>query len=203
MTEKVSYSSGIEIDFKSSSSIPSELSSVFISIRPPTNLVFIGSDPSMFYFSVTPSLFTSSSSQWPKSETGYHVSIYQPPVYGSMYQTLEIPSVSYLKALILVDISNEALLTSRYFKQETVYFISNLFGSVFGIMGAVGAVMKSVENYYLKVLSKMQKNAKTFENVNQKRKSIQRLYKLNKAKMGMIDLPDPKSTVADDGNIEV
>ena len=203
MTEKVSYSSGIEIDFKSSSSIPSELSSVFISIRPPTNLVFIGSDPSMFYFSLTPSLFTSSSSQWPRSETGYHVSIYQPPVYGSMYQTLEIPSVSYLKAIILIDLSNEALLTARYFKQETVYFISNLFGSVFGIMGAVGAVMKSVESYYLKILNKMQNNTKTFEDVNQKRKNIQRLYKLNRAKMGMLDSPDPKYTVADDGNIEV
>ena len=177
LTEKLSYASGIQINITSSSSVPSKISSVYTAIRPTSNNVFIGSDQSEFYFTATPSLFKSESSAWPSKETGYHISSGTSTKKGSQYRPEELPSVSYLRIKIVLDKSTSALLTTRYFKQDAVYFISSLLGSVFGLMGVFGGIMKSFEAQVNKITDRRESLDKTLQGVYIKRKYITRELK--------------------------
>lgn len=179
LTEKLSYASGIQINITSSSSVPNKISSVYTAIRPASNNVFIGSDESKFYLTATPSLFKSESSSWPSKETGYHISSGTSTKKGSQFRPEDLPSVSYLKVKIFMDKSSSALLTTRYLKQDAVYFISSLLGSVFGLMGVFGGIMKSFEAQVNKIAEKKENVDKTLQGVYIKRKYITRELKDN------------------------
>lgn len=155
--EKFCYCSGINVNVTSSSSIPNEISSILLTLSPVTNYVFIGSTPSKFYFTMIPSLFKSEPSNWPKNETGYHVSNQYITESGSQYIGVEIVTASRLKVDVKFDISLSGLYTKRLFKQTPIFLISALIGSVFGIMKAVGGVMRLSEKYSQRVLKKLKK----------------------------------------------
>ena len=89
--EKLSYVTGILVNVSSSSSIPSNLSSVLPSLYSMEGFMFIGSAPTQFYFTLTPSLFRSESSDWPSQQTGYHVSSQRVPAVGSQYINIQFP----------------------------------------------------------------------------------------------------------------
>jgi hypothetical protein len=90
MKEALSYASFLSVNLTSSSSIPNEFSSVFIPVNPNSKeLLLRGTDPTIVYYSLTPSvifmkIFTSQSSEWPSSETGYHIAPDQNPMIGSL-----------------------------------------------------------------------------------------------------------------------
>ena len=146
--EKFSYCSGIMVNLTSSSSIPSEISSISMNLSPEGNKVFVGPTPSNFFFTITPSLFKSDSSEWPSKSTGYHISSENVPVAGSQFLTSELSIISQLKLVIELKVSNSGLYTYRYYEQTFIYVASALIGSIFGIMGAVGGIMKVIEKNY-------------------------------------------------------
>ena len=82
--EYESYCSIITVNVTSDSSIPSEISSVVINLKPESNYkVFKGNSPSQFFFDMTPSVFYSESGNWPSELTGYHVAKYGSSVIGT------------------------------------------------------------------------------------------------------------------------
>ena len=143
--EKLCYSSGIYVNVTSSSSIPNQISSILASVKPEPEYVFIGSDPSQFYYTMTPSLFESESSKWPSKQTGFHISSEYLPGPGSQHKSEDLSIVSQLKVNIYLDTSISGLFTKRYYKQTLIFILSSLIGSIFGVMGGVGGGMKFLE----------------------------------------------------------
>ena len=170
LNEPLSYSSGIQVNVTSDSSIPESISSITSLIYPSNNYVFIGPVASQFYFTMTPSLFRSDSDQWSGQSTGYHISSESLPTPGSEYLSIEIPVASQLKLNIILNKDIASLYTYRFLKQTFLFLISGLLGSVFGAMGAVGSGMKFFENYYLIQKSKRKKH--TFSELMEIRKNI-------------------------------
>lgn len=79
LSEAASYCTSIQVKVKSSSSILDEYSSITSTISSDKKKYFIGSEPSNFYFVITPSLFVTDSDE----SEGYHVSTIVPPTLGS------------------------------------------------------------------------------------------------------------------------
>ncbi|OMJ89070.1 hypothetical protein SteCoe_8896 [Stentor coeruleus] len=171
LSERLSYASGIEINITSDSSLPDSISSLVYSLYPLPNYVFIGSKASEFFFTIISSYFTSESSRWDSEKTGYHISSEFPPISGSQFLNSELAIASGIKAQINLDINSSGLLTQRLLKQTWLYFLSGMLGSIFGIQGAVGAVMRICEQYCVSILNK--KNMKrNFINIKRKRKLL-------------------------------
>ena len=143
--EELSYASGISVNISSTSSIPGGRSNVSNYIYPQIGNMFIGSDPTVFYFGLTPSLFETDSSEWPAKDTGYHVAPGAATIAGSQFSVFDLPINSQLEVLINLDTSNYSLFTTRMVNQTFIFLVTTLLGSVFGIMGTVGAAMKFIE----------------------------------------------------------
>ncbi len=79
LSETASFCTNIQVKVKTSSSILDEYSSVTSTITSDINKYFIGSEPSNFYFMITPSLFVTDSDE----SEGYHVSTLISPTQGS------------------------------------------------------------------------------------------------------------------------
>ena len=154
LTEKLSYASGIRINLTSSSSVPDQISSVYLSIKPSSGKVFIGSAASEFYFIATPSLFKSESSSWPSEETGYHISTGSTSKAGNQVEPENLPSVSYLFVNVFIETSASGLLTLRLYKQDFIYFVSSILGSASGLFGIAGFVMSHFEKQIEKLLDR-------------------------------------------------
>ena len=148
--EELSYSTGISVNVSSASSIPGTRSAISTSAYPKTGYMFIGNVPTVFFFVLTPSLFESDVHMWPAKETGYHVAVEAATVEGSQFSVFELPINSQLQVSLRLDISNESLFTARMVNQAFLFLISTLLGSVFGIMGTVGATMKFIEKQIIK-----------------------------------------------------
>lgn len=144
-SENLSYASGIQVNITTDSSIPESKSSLAYYLYPTPNYVFIGSKPSEFFFTITPSLFTSESSKWPNELLGYHVSSEITPSSGSQFMNIDLPIVSQAKVQIFLEINSSGLLTQRLLKQTWIFLVSGILGSIFGIQGAVGAAMRIFE----------------------------------------------------------
>lgn len=172
LKEKLCYSSGIYVNISSSSSIPNEISSILTIIKPSGNNVFIGTDPSYFYFTLTPSLFISESNKWPHNITGYHISSINLPVAGSEHESRDLAIASQLKVIISMDLSISGLLTKRSLIQDLGILFSSLIGSIFGVMGGVGGGMAFLEKRLGK-FRKYLKQRKDFNKVSEARKNIQ------------------------------
>lgn len=151
LLEKQSYTSAISVNVTSSSSIPNEISSIYQVLFPSSNAVFRGFKATQFYFSMTPSLFRSYVDIWDSKLTGYHVSVASPAIGGSQYQITELPFTSDLKLKIWLDKSDTSLYTTRLAKQSWIILVTSLLGSIFGIMSAIGGIMRMFEKNYHKI----------------------------------------------------
>ncbi|CAG9326896.1 unnamed protein product [Blepharisma stoltei] len=145
LLEVSSYTSAISVNVTSTSSIPNELSSINEVLVPNDNSVFRGYNPTQFFYTMTPSYFRSYVSDWTDKVTGYHVSVASSPVGGSQYTITELPFTSDLKLQVYLAKSDTSLYTTRAAKQTVIILISTLLGSVFGVMSAIGGVMRITE----------------------------------------------------------
>jgi hypothetical protein len=84
LTESLSFATEISMNVTISSSIPNEYSSITSFIDNPSDTILRGLDPSIFYLTLTPSVFVSEVEDWVSEETGYHVSISKSPQKGSL-----------------------------------------------------------------------------------------------------------------------
>jgi hypothetical protein len=128
----------------SSSSISGYTSSIFTTLNAESNFVFISAISSVFYFSMTPSLFQSQSSNWPAQETGHQV-----------YECDYLSVVDQLQFTVSLIESITVLNAIRSEVQTLMLLFSSLIGSVFGIMGSVGQAMNVVEGYMIGKKNKM------------------------------------------------
>lgn len=169
--EKVARASEIYVNVTSDSSIPQEISSFTTKLSANHGYIFIGNNPSKFYFTVTPSLFESDATDWPSKLTGYHVSGENTPLPGSEYLNTEMPIAYQVQVEIHLDKGISSLYTQRFISQSALTVISALLGSVFGVMGAVGGVMKTIEKQILNVKRKINKK-ESFDDIMNKRSRI-------------------------------
>ena len=90
MQEASAYANIISVNMSCSSSIPNEISGIFLSYRPSSgNYIFKGLSPSIVAYEFIPSVlfiqvFTSESGLWPSLETGYHVASAENTNLGSL-----------------------------------------------------------------------------------------------------------------------
>jgi hypothetical protein len=83
-TERSAYSTTINLNVTSTSSIPDKKSSISTNIDPGSTVVFIGNNPTKFYIQMTPSVFKSDVPDWDSGLTGFHVSQADNPEPGSV-----------------------------------------------------------------------------------------------------------------------
>ncbi|CAG9320213.1 KEL2_2 [Blepharisma stoltei] len=167
MNNQNGYVSGFSVNVTASSSIPNEKSSYKTTIEPSKNFVFMGTVPSVVYFYTIPSYY--SEPQTDKNQTGYHMSLKQASEKGSEYQAFELGLAfnSYLN--IKFDIGTNGLVTTRNVRQTWIILITTLLGSVFGIMGSIGGIMKLAEKRWTEIKNKVNNKAaliKAEENSN-------------------------------------
>ncbi|CAG9320029.1 unnamed protein product [Blepharisma stoltei] len=145
LAESLSFASAILVNVTSSSSIPGAISNEEIGLSSSTNKVLRGYDPSVFYFSMVPSLFRSEVSNWPSNLTGYHVEITENPTRGSEYYTYELPFSSNLNLRVVLNKSTNCLSTVRSANQTWLVLLSALLGAVFGWKDTVQGIMSAIE----------------------------------------------------------
>ncbi|OMJ66059.1 hypothetical protein SteCoe_37237 [Stentor coeruleus] len=144
--EKLSYSSGISVNVSSDSSIPESRSSVLSTVIPEKGYIFIGPLTNTFFFTFTPSYFTSSVSNFPPQLIGYHVDSSSLPKSGSQNLVENLSVTAQLSVSVVLEKILLGLYTSRSAKQSTLILISSLFGTITGLVGIVGTAMGQFEN---------------------------------------------------------
>lgn len=146
LKEQDSYTSAIQVNFTSSSSIPDKISSVTTKCFPQNNTIFRGYEPTTFSYSLTPSLYRSKVIGEEHTETGYHVSLDSIPLAGTYYDPSHLGFTADLYLNIELKRNINGLYTEKFAIQTTFALIMTLLGSIPGIMSVIGAVMGIVEN---------------------------------------------------------
>ncbi|OMJ74619.1 hypothetical protein SteCoe_26399 [Stentor coeruleus] len=181
LKESRSFANNIGVNITSSSSIPNEVSNIFVIIEPPSkNYLFRGTVPTTIYFKLTPSVFTSESTEWPSFETGFHISTSENPDIGSIATQKTIYSQAYLRTLINIEKSETGMKTQRKLNNTLFVFIGGLLGSVFGLMGIFTTAMVFTEG--LVGYAKKKEDRKIY--LNDLYKNMEKLnYEFNRYKM--------------------
>jgi hypothetical protein len=160
LSEDLSLCSEISLKIGTSSSIPDEVSSLSNVIWSDKDQFFRGSSPSIFRYLMTPSLFKTDSNRWEGEQKGYHISSQEVPSKGSQAYVSEYCSdrLQYKKNLEVQILLNKiwaVLVTQRLQVQPLGTLLSNLSGSIIGIMGIFGFFMGFFEEYHIKYSKKM------------------------------------------------
>lgn len=163
LQEDYSFAAGVFLNITTSSSIPESVSSIYVGILADKGKVFIGPKSSSFYFTLTPSYFTSSLSTFPSSMTGYHVSIDTPPDPGSQYYVSELSTATQLRVKIFLGITSTAMYTKREINDDVYTVLSALLGSIAGVMSLSMIFMRLSERKYLQIKKKNEINKKLYQ----------------------------------------
>ncbi|CAG9320202.1 unnamed protein product [Blepharisma stoltei] len=174
MDDTSGYTSGYVVNLTASSSIPRKYSSYKTYVLPDDNYVFIGSDPTRIYYDIIPSYYEDTEETG--NHTGYHVSLEKATHQGSRFKPYEL-GLAYINYLIIFfDVDGNGLVTTRYYRQTWILLLTALLGSIFGILGTIGGLMKFAEkNVY--VLHKRKKHKKYLEQLEKNFKIIKKLRK--------------------------
>ncbi|OMJ94325.1 hypothetical protein SteCoe_2525 [Stentor coeruleus] len=195
LEEKNSYAGYFTINVTSPSSIPESFSSVFIPVEPLSSVyVFKGTNPSLVYFKLIPSLFTSQSSRWKDSDagyhlqidkdttsrwkdsdTGYHLQIDKDTTIGSISSQKLINLQFYLYVQIVLSKSETGLNTQRIINNSLFVFISGLLGSIFGLMNMISFFMTLAEVFADKYFEKVSQD-KLLKTISSKAKLLKREF---------------------------
>lgn len=156
INEENCYSKAITISLSSESSIPESLSNITKTIESSKDKIFIGESPSEFYYSFTPSVFYSSISKFPNSQTGYHLSEYLPPKLGTTHSINELSEVSGNAIKLYVDRRNFGLFIERYQTQSLLGILGASIGAISGIFSVTVFFMPLTEKYCNKIMDKLE-----------------------------------------------
>ena len=142
-SEDISYSSTISVNLSSSSSIPNQNSSYQGVVQSSSNSFFTGEDPTIFEFTLIPTVFSSSG----YNSSGYYVSMDTKPVLGSQSSYLDFSPSSRLLLQINLVTSNTCLTISRELSVGMLELFSALIGTIFGMMSSFGGILNISEKY--------------------------------------------------------
>ncbi|OMJ74749.1 hypothetical protein SteCoe_26261 [Stentor coeruleus] len=139
-----SYSSGYSVMFTSKSYISSnsQKSSLF-EIYPKKEYVFIGPNPTIFTFLLTPSLLESLTSS--ELLVGYNSEEYLFPIEGSVKNVKDLFLQSELHIKIVLEKNTHGFLTRVYRSQSAFSLIGALFGVFTGLMTVFGFILQITE----------------------------------------------------------
>ncbi|CAG9319092.1 unnamed protein product [Blepharisma stoltei] len=174
MDDSNGYTSGFTVNVTSSSSIPGKVSSYQTTILSDAGYVFMGSTATEIYFDMIPSYYENTYDN--VDHTGYHVSKDTVAKQGSQYEPFELGMVFVNYLVIEFDLDNNGLVTARYYNQTWIVFLTTLLGSIFGVMGALGGIMKVVEKNWIKIKNKRHYK-RHLEQLDENAKEIERLRK--------------------------
>lgn len=174
LKEVNSYTTAIEANLTSSSSIPGEISSIEIVKVANTNELFRGVTPTKFYFTITPSYYTSQTG----SATGYHIALEKSPNAGSSYKPSDISLTSHLFIELHLTQALNGLYTSRLLVQTQLILLMAILGTVPGIMDLIGSTMSFIESKYIVYYTKRNKKT-TLQHIICNRKSVSKSFKQN------------------------
>jgi hypothetical protein len=146
MKESFSYSTAVELNFTSDSSIPDKPSKISTLKTSEKGKLLRGPDPTIFFFSLIPSLFEKDGKD---EKTGYHVTSEAAAVEGTSVTPEQFGFTSYQYVLVKVSSDNNALFTERKTIYTLFLLIMALIGSVVGMMNIIGGAMGFVEGNYL------------------------------------------------------
>jgi hypothetical protein len=118
--------------------------------------MFRGKDPTIFSYTLTPSLFDFDGSE----KTGYHVALKSNPSPGSTIGPTEFAYNDYQFITLLLTEDINSLYIYRYTIYTAILLIMALIGSVVGIMKIIGGGMAFVESNYLNQKVKHERNNK-------------------------------------------
>jgi hypothetical protein len=154
MKDPNAFSSSIKVKFQSESSIPDKTSSITAEIVAEEGKVFRGSEPTVFSYTLTPSLFDYDG----KEKTGYHVALQSNPLIGSTTDPQDYSINDFQSITLLLTQDINALYILRYTIYTEILLIMALIGSVVGIMKLIGGAMSFLESNYLTQKSKIKRN---------------------------------------------
>ena len=156
LRETFSYSSSIYVKFESGSGIGNKKSSITAEVTAEAGKIFRGKDPTVFAYSLIPSLFDYDGSE----KTGYHVTITSAPIAGTMIYPDDFGYTDYQSIVLSVSRDINAL----YIVRTTIYtetlLVMALIGSIMGVMRMIGGAMSFVESNYLAQKAKQENNNK-------------------------------------------
>jgi Galactose oxidase, central domain/Tyrosine-protein kinase ephrin type A/B receptor-like len=168
LNERFSYASSISVNLSSTSSILDSISRETSILSATNNQLFIGTTATEFYFTLIPSLFTSSLGSNTISNTGYHILVETPPKPGSQYSIQSIQGVSLLSIQIYLIQSSSGLYTERYLNQSFIIVLSGLLGSITGILGGINFLMRIFEGNLNKYLQNRRRKVDYLELKNKR-----------------------------------
>lgn len=142
--EEYSFCSYISVNLTSSTSIPDKKSTVRLFTTSDSNTYFKGTVPTIFTFSLIPTLFKSDT----VDSSGYHISKDVPVIKGSQYKSEGFSYGSGLSIEIDLAVSNTCLHISRGHKMTQAELFSALIGTIFGFLSSIGGLMNYSEKYY-------------------------------------------------------
>lgn len=171
MKEKFSYSTAIGVNFSSDSSIPNKNSKISAVKAAESGTLFRGPSPTIFYFSLIPSLFEDDSGK----KTGYHVTTQATPDAGTMIAPEQFSFISNQYVLLTVSRDLNALYTLRLITYTLFLLIMALIGSVVGIMNVIGGAMSFVENNFLQRKAKKERNDKNEKLMDNRKLALKNL----------------------------
>lgn len=195
LKEQKSYTSAISVNVTSQSSIPGEMSTIDQTLIPESSTVLRGFEPSKFSLTMTPTYFRSYVSDYPSKLTGYHVSIESTPQAGSSYKITQLPFTSNLNLQINLYKSDTALHVTRTAKSNVLTLLSALLGSVFGMMSAIGGIMKLTEKQF-KRIKEFLKNKQNKGNIRNNGKTYKKMM-TNREEDPETDTKIPKPLIVD------
>lgn len=156
LRETFSYSSSIYVKFESGSSIGNKKSSITAEVTASAGKIFRGKDPTIFAYSLIPSLFDYDGSE----KKGYHVTITSAPTPGTMIFPDDFGYTDYQSIVLSVSRDINAL----YIVRTTIYtltlLVMALIGSIMGVMRMIGGAMSFVESNYLAQKAKQENKNK-------------------------------------------
>lgn len=162
-----SYSSGFLVNFTSNPFITKAHQSSLSEIYPSKDTIFIGPNPSIFSFLLTPSLLELSNNFETSYFAGYQNQVFTLPKEGSKKNVddLLFPSELHLKIVLKKDAYG--LMSKISIKENFFSLVGRLFGNFTGLLTIFGLVMMTSEKISKKILSK--KNIIQLKQVAEKR----------------------------------
>jgi Tyrosine-protein kinase ephrin type A/B receptor-like/Galactose oxidase, central domain/Kelch motif len=143
LAEQYSYCSQITLNATSTSSIPGEISSMSGYINSDPDYFFSGGNPSVFEYSLIPSIYIDGSIK----KYGYHLGL-ESSTKGSESVSMDLFNSFQLILNIKLESNTNCLTITRGLSTGTLELFSALIGTVFGMMSSIGGILNLSEKYY-------------------------------------------------------
>ncbi|OMJ70794.1 hypothetical protein SteCoe_31166 [Stentor coeruleus] len=140
-----SYGSGFFVNFTSKSYVINSNQRTFSEIYPKSNHVFTGSQPSIFNFLLTPSLFITPIDSHLSILAGYHSKEISLPIEGSQKNVMDFFSSNQLQVKIVLEKDIHGFVTEIHKYQNYNSLLAALFGTFTGLMSFMGFSLRVTE----------------------------------------------------------